>query len=557
MQNVVNKSAGEDISAQKGEPHQALAGQRRHDIDWLRTLALGLLIIYHIVVAFQPFASAILFIQNEESLVSLWIPMMMLNVWRIPILFLISGMGVAFAMRRRSWRALLNDRTARILLPFVFGSIFVAPLSTYLATMWYQLNPDGSGSYFPNPAHLWFLGNIYLYVLLLLPLLTFFKHHPENRFLRTVRWLFRQPLGIFVVALPVVAETLVIRPWSFVTYASTLHGLVLGFLLFLTGFLFIKVESDFWPAVTGHRFVALGVGLVLYAFRIMNDEAIMWLIGIESVSWMLAILGFGALYLNQPSKMLSYLSAAVYPIYIIHLPIQTALSYLLFPLELSAWIKLILLVSGTFAVSFTLYELVLKRISWIRPLFGMKRDDSDSSPQANEAVGEKLTWGTILGISGFILTIVAGIIFAIFFLFDSPETDLLDIPVVDRFRAEGLSRSTDENLREVEFLWGELNAALEREDAGRAQILALEIVILLDVVENPDREGLDPAFEEIVEGKQKDAAARSAEENLNMAGDLTLSLREELGRREIDLAKETAIGIYAITEYLQEIEMGR
>ncbi|MEM7800315.1 MAG: acyltransferase [Chloroflexota bacterium] len=534
-----------------------LANQRRYDVDWLRTLALGLLIVYHIAVAFQPFGSAILFIQNEETLDALWVPMRMLNVWRIPILFLISGMGVAFAMRRRSWRALLNDRTARILLPLLFGSIFIAPISIYLATIWYQLNEGGGGSYVPTAAHLWFLSNIYLYVLLLLPLFTYFKNHPENRFLQGLGWLVSQPLGIFIISHPVVAETLLVQPWSFETYASTLHGLALGLVLFLTGFLFISVERDFWPAVTRHRFVALLLGVVLYAFRITFETSPMWLIGIESVSWMLAILGFGALYLNQSSKGLRYLSAAVYPIYIIHLPVQTALSYLLFQLELSAWIKFILLVIGTFTLSFVLYEFVLRRVNWMRPLFGMQREGAAAPAQAKEAVSETLSWGTILGVTGFILTAVAGIIIALFFIFGSgsPETELLNGSVTDRFRAEGVSRSAEENLLEVESLWGTLNAALDAEDIRRTHILALEIFVLLDVVENPDAEGLDPSLQETIERKREEADSRSSEENLNAARGLTIMLREGIGTREIGRAKDHAVEIYAIMAHLQE--MGR
>ena len=83
---------------------------RRHDVDWLRVLALGLLIVYHVVVSFQPWAQYIFFIQNKQSLEWLWLFMGMLNIWRIPLLFMISGMGARFAMERRSWKPLLKDR---------------------------------------------------------------------------------------------------------------------------------------------------------------------------------------------------------------------------------------------------------------------------------------------------------------------------------------------------------------------------------------------------------------------------------------------------------------
>jgi len=87
---------------------------------------------------------------------------------------------------------------------------------------------------------------------------------------------------------------------------------------------------------------------------------------------MLAILGFGSLYLNKPSRSLAYFSKAVYPVYIVHMPVQFTMAYFLLPLSLPAYLKLMLLLAGTFGVSLLLYEYVLRRLKWIRPLFGMK-----------------------------------------------------------------------------------------------------------------------------------------------------------------------------------------
>lgn len=112
------------------------SGQRRFDVDWLRVLALCLLIIYHVAISFQSWG---FFIQNEQSIDGLWYFMSMINVWRIPILFMVSGMGVRFAMERRDWKQLLTDRTVRILLPFLFGYFCICPISVYVA-----LNPDYS-----------------------------------------------------------------------------------------------------------------------------------------------------------------------------------------------------------------------------------------------------------------------------------------------------------------------------------------------------------------------------------------------------------------------------
>ena len=175
---------------------------RRYDVDWLQVYALGLLVLYHLVVAFQPFAREFFFIANDESMEILWIPMALLNVWRIPLLFLVSGMGVYFAMERRTWKGLLNDRALRILVPFVFGFFAIAPNFVFLSQSY---NGD-EVRYLPNPGHLWFLGNIFLYTLLLLPFLTYLRRRPDNVILGFVVKIIRRPAGLFLFAIPVMIE---------------------------------------------------------------------------------------------------------------------------------------------------------------------------------------------------------------------------------------------------------------------------------------------------------------------------------------------------------------
>ncbi|MGW8314450.1 MAG: acyltransferase family protein, partial [Bacteroidales bacterium] len=85
--------------------------ERRYDIDWLRVIAIGLLLLYHVGIVFQPWGVFLGFIQSSEPLEWLWPPMAMLNVWRIPLLFFVSGMGVCFAIRKRNWKALIMERT--------------------------------------------------------------------------------------------------------------------------------------------------------------------------------------------------------------------------------------------------------------------------------------------------------------------------------------------------------------------------------------------------------------------------------------------------------------
>ena len=242
----------------------------------------------------------------------------LINIWRIPLLFIISGMGVCFAMRRRNWKELLKDRAKRILLPLIFGSFFIVPISGYLYQKFNNLDP----MYFPNGGHLWFLGNIFIYVLILSPIFFSFKRNPDNGLFRCFKWILKFPAALYLFTLPFIIEVvLVAPPQGFASYANTPHGFWLGLLAFFTGFIFISLGEIFWRAVERIKIIALTIAIPLYLVRLLvfQLEGPFILTVIESWSWLFAIFGFGATYLNKPSSTLSYLSKAVYPVYILHM----------------------------------------------------------------------------------------------------------------------------------------------------------------------------------------------------------------------------------------------
>ncbi len=230
-------------------------------------------------------------------------------------------------------------------------------------------------AYVPNPGHLWFLANLFLYILLLLLLLIYLKNNPFNLAFRFLSRLFRWRLGLFFMALPLMAETWLVGPQFFPAYALTPHGFWLGMVCFITGFIFISLGDVFRQAVERVRQIALVVAFLLYlvrlvVFQLAGEPNV--LTALESMSWMLAILGYGSLYLNETSVSLTYFSKAVYPVYIVHMPVQHCVSYFLLPLHLPAIPKLIGLLTGTFGASLLIYEYMIRRFKWIQPLFGMK-----------------------------------------------------------------------------------------------------------------------------------------------------------------------------------------
>lgn len=341
---------------------------RRYDIDWLRVIAIGLLIIYHVAIVFQPWAIFIGFIQSEQAMENLWVFMSMLNVWRIPLLFFVSGMGVCFALRKRNYKQLLLERTKRILVPFIFGTLVISPVHVYLLQVHYSFPLK----YTLHPGHLWFLGNIFAYVLILLPLFVFIRRKRSWR--HKIEKLFSTPIGLLVVALFFILETVLVKPATFEMYASNWHGFFLGLLAFLCGFLFIISGKQFWQMLQQWKWPLLLVAVVLYAVRIglLNSKSPNYLMSLESNFWIFSVLAFGARFLNHKSKVLAYLSKAAYPVYILHMAFLYLGCVLILPLSLPVFLKFGFICLITYAGSMGFYEFLLKRVKYIRILFGGK-----------------------------------------------------------------------------------------------------------------------------------------------------------------------------------------
>ena len=355
--------------------------ERRHDIDWLRVIAIGLLLIYHIAIVFQPWAMFVGFIRSDELLEGLWKPMTILNVWRIPLLFYVSGMGLYFAMCKRNWRQLLLERAKRILLPFLFGIAAITPLHMFIFQKYYNL-PLG---YYPHMGHLWFLGNIFAYVIVLLPLFFYLKKKEHGSLKKGLSIFMGNPGGPLLISLFFVVEAVVVKPQLFAIYANTWHGFFIGLLAFFFGYFFVYSGKTFWQTVLKWRWLYIGLAAVLYSIRnfVFATEAPGYLTAIESNCWIFGVFGLGYKYLNRPSRILSYLSQAAYPVYVIHMFVLYAGAMLILSLEIPVALKFLLITALTGIACFLIYEFILRRIVLLRLFFGLKWKFNPSKNQIN------------------------------------------------------------------------------------------------------------------------------------------------------------------------------
>jgi glucan biosynthesis protein C len=177
-------------------------------------------------------------------------------------------------------------------------------------------------------------------------------------------------LGILIVIAALMTEALIIKPVPYELYAATWHGFFLGMIAFVSGYVFAFTGIPFWNMITKWKWVIFGMVVVLAALRLQMITP-SYMIPAETVCWVLSVLVLGYKYLNKDSSVLSYLSEAAYPVYIVHLVFQNLGASLLSPLNIPVPVKFMMLVLFTLAGCLLTYE-VIKRTRPTRFLFGLK-----------------------------------------------------------------------------------------------------------------------------------------------------------------------------------------
>lgn len=80
---------------------------RRHDLDWLRAFAVVVLLLYH---SARPFVNWRWHINNDAVSDLITGILQFINIWHMPLFFLLSGSAAWFAMSMRPERSFTKER---------------------------------------------------------------------------------------------------------------------------------------------------------------------------------------------------------------------------------------------------------------------------------------------------------------------------------------------------------------------------------------------------------------------------------------------------------------
>jgi glucans biosynthesis protein C len=373
--------------------------ERLYEIDWLRVIAFYLLILYHTGMFFVPWDFHFKNAQTSE-LFELW--MVPLNQFRLPLLFMISGMGVFFAFKHRKVGAFLGERSTRLLLPLAFGMFVIVPPQMYCEYQFKGANfsnylefykkvlefvpyPKGSFSWH----HLWYIIYIFTYSLLAIPLLKYLKGSNSQKFKEKILVFFSKTGRIYLFILPLLAVYYGMALQFPTTHAliGDWYNLTYSFVFFLCGIIIISTKG-LWDVIEKQRRTSLIIAIIpslflwLFVwgptFTIMdeNTTAFFFFYGALKntfvVCFLLAILGYSRKLFSKTNKFLKYSTEAVYPFYILHQSVMMVLGYFIIQQPWGILPKFILVALITFGGSILIYEICIKRFNVMRVLFGMK-----------------------------------------------------------------------------------------------------------------------------------------------------------------------------------------
>lgn len=376
---------------------------RRHDLDWLRVLGFGTLILYHVGMFYVTWGWHV---KSDHSSTFLEPAMALVNPWRLGLLFFISGAALRFLLDSRGARSVAADRIRRLLLPLGFGMLVVVMPQAYfefrakgeiepglLPFFGQYLSPFESFSTItPTWNHLWFLAYLLVYSLLLAAAYPLLRRVVERVGPAVASLLDRAPLLVLLVpALLLVLVAVALGPLFPSTHmmindwADHAHYLT----IVLIGWFAAKSPS-FWAALRASLMPALVLapllGGLLLLTRFGGEAAALLPVVRELYAWTVIalVLALGQRFLSRPSRALGYATEAVLPWFILHQTIIIALGYLFIGSGAQLWVEAGAVVLGTLIGCFALHELLIRRIGWLRPLFGLKPTDRITRRAASE-----------------------------------------------------------------------------------------------------------------------------------------------------------------------------
>ena len=391
---------------------ETLRPARRYDLDWMRVIAILIVLVYHVGMIFVPWSFHIKNADTSGPTADILATVMIwLHQWRMPLLLFISGAGTYLSLGFRSPKRFVGERYRRLFFPVLFGMLVIVPPQVYYERIdiygsffdfypsIFELTPYPEGNF--SWHHLWFVVYLLFYSVISVPLFFYIKRGGGKAFQNLLyKWLSR-PYGILSLVLLIVLTQALLRPY----FPDETHALindwayfVYYYCFYLLGFFFCA-DNRLWQLLLkfrkGHLVTAIGVTALMYIFYFSSWQRwpfsletmdILWSINCILVAWcwVVTCMGYGQRYLSFNKPILKGANVGIYPFYILHQTVIIALGYYVVQLNWLPGVKFLVLVALSFVVTVSLYYWGIRPFNWLRFLIRMKPKQAANRPAIKE-----------------------------------------------------------------------------------------------------------------------------------------------------------------------------
>ena len=376
---------------------------RKYYIDWLRIVATIGIFLFH---NSRVYDLEDWHIKNAQTTLGATQFVEFMNMWMMPLFFILSGAAVYYSLKSRSAGSFLKERFLRIMIPwFVTGIFVMAPPQVYLERLshgqfdgnFLQFIPhyfDGLYGFGGNFAwagmHLWYLMLLSVFSVILLPL---FLPRIRTGFspLQSIAAKLGKPWVLPLLWVPVAAAALLsgavglgfteqMGSWDILSYAMFF---ILGYTLFASPGLQEAVKKQGgWFLLAAVVFSALHLFLKFSVRPSFYEDIDIRLFA--TWGWIVGLFWLGGRFLNFTNRFLAHVNEMVLPFYILHQTVIVIVAYFMVQTGLAIPFKYSITAIISFAVIVALYELIVRRVGVLRFLFGMRR--KATTPESQRAV---------------------------------------------------------------------------------------------------------------------------------------------------------------------------
>jgi glucan biosynthesis protein C len=372
-------------------PVSASLSGRLAFLDWLRFLVVLSLAPFHAAISFTGMGSVYVYdIPVRDILLSGSTPVnvgplaltvftVFMDNWFMHLLFLVSGIGAARSLRKRNGAQFLGERSNRLLLPLLIGTLLVVSFQSWLRALSFGRFSGGFFAFFPSffngiytgPqsngnfdwGQLWFLVYLFVFSALSLPLFLSIRRKGEaSRIFSVARRFAMMPLILLPALWTGLLEALFRPGWpGSLNLVSDWANVTVYLSFFFAGYVAGSVPV-LLQAVEKYRVAALILGVTAFLCRIAVYAVVIVprgyaaaniisqaFRGIAAYGLVMAAMGYAHRYLSRQGRMLGIARDLSFPLYIVHYAPLTAAIYLLLNSGLSIWTRFTLAVAASWS----------------------------------------------------------------------------------------------------------------------------------------------------------------------------------------------------------------